>query len=65
MKYSQLVATRFEKKKLAPHKKNICGYGGVYTMENKDKNTDYHKFVRVGDQKRGIVETTTRINFFA
>ena len=34
-------------------------------MENKDKNTDYHKFVRVGDQKRGIVETTTRINFFA
>ena len=38
-------------KNLAPNKKNIWGYGGVYTMENNDTNTDYHKFVRLGDQK--------------
>ena len=25
--------------------------GGIYTMENNDVNTDYHKFVRVGDEK--------------
>ena len=25
--------------------------GGVYIMENKDKNTDYQKDVRVGDKK--------------
>ena len=34
-------------------------------MENKDKNTDYHKFVRVGDQKWEIVEITIGISFFA
>ena len=33
---------------LALRKKNICW---VYTMENKDTNTDYQKVVRVGDQK--------------
>ena len=28
------------------------GVGGrVFTMENKDTNTDYQKVVRVGDQK--------------
>ena len=50
LKYSQALAIRY-KKKLAPNKKNIWGYGGVYTMENNDTNTDYHKFVRLGDQK--------------
>ena len=33
-------------------------------MENKDKNIDYQKFVRVGDQKWEIVEITIRIIFF-
>ena len=28
-------------------------------MENKDTNTDYQKFVRVGDEKWEIVEITT------
>ena len=37
--------------------------GGVYTMENKDTNTDYQKVVRVGDQKWEIVETTFGIIF--
>ena len=32
-------------------------------MENNDTNTDYHKFVRVGDQKWEIVEITIRIFF--
>ena len=31
--------------------KNDLGVGGVYTMENNDTNTGYHKFVRLGDQK--------------
>ena len=30
--------------------KNYLEVGGVYTMEN-DTNTDYHKFVRLGNQK--------------
>ena len=30
--------------------KNYLGVGGVYTMEN-DTNTDYHKFVRLENQK--------------
>ena len=33
-------------------------------MENNDTNTDYHKFVRVGDQKWEIVEITIGIIFF-
>ena len=33
-------------------------------MENNNTNTDYHKFVRVGDQKWEIVEITIRIIFF-
>ena len=33
-------------------------------MENKDRNTDYHKFVRLGDQMWEIVEITVRIIFF-
>ena len=32
------------------HKKNTCGWV-VYTMENKDKNTDYQTVVRVGVRK--------------
>ena len=51
-------------KYLAPHKKYIWGLGGVYTMENNDTNTDYHKFVRLGDQKLEIVEITMGIIFF-
>ena len=31
--------------------KSYLGLGGVYTMENDDTNTDYQKFVRLGDQK--------------
>ena len=34
-------------------------------MDNNDTNTDYHKFVRVGDQKSEIVEITIKIIFFA
>ena len=37
-------------KKKSPQKKYLW-VGGVHTMENKDTNTNYHKFVRVGDQK--------------
>ena len=33
-------------------------------MENKNTNTDYHKFVRVGNQKWEIVEITIKIIFF-
>ena len=33
-------------------------------MENKDTNTDYLKFVGVGDQKSEIVEITVGIIFF-
>ena len=33
-------------------------------MENNNKNTDYHKFVIVGDQKWEIVEITIGIIFF-
>ena len=64
LKSSQPLATR-HKKKLAPHKKNICGWGkgGVYTMENKDTNTEYQKFVRVLDQKCEIVELNSE-SFF-
>ena len=47
LKYSQALATRYEKK-LAPHKKK---YLWVYTMENNDTNTDNQKFLRLGDQK--------------
>ena len=33
-------------------------------MKNKDTNTDYQKFVKVGDQKWEVVEITIRIIFF-
>ena len=33
-------------------------------MENKDTNTKYEKFVRVGDQKWEILEITIGIFFF-
>ena len=33
-------------------------------MENNNTNTDYHKFVKVGDLKWEIVEITIRIFFF-
>ena len=72
MKYSQDLATRNtkkkkKKKKLAPHTKNIFVGRGEYipcTMENNDANTDYHKFVRLGDQRWEIVEITIGIIFF-
>ena len=64
MKYSQPLARRHKKKFNPPRKNNICGLGGIYTMENNSTNTDYHKFVRVGDQKSEIVEITIRIIFF-
>ena len=52
LKYSQPLATRYKKlkKKSSPQKKYLW-VGGVYTTENNDTNTDYHKFVRVGDPK--------------
>ena len=37
---------------------------GVYTMENKDANTDYLKSVTVGDQNWEIAEFTIGIFFF-
>ena len=37
--------------------------GEVYTMENKDTNTDYQKFARVGDRKWEIVDITIGIIF--
>ena len=39
------------------------GRGGLYTIKNKDTNRDYQKFVRVGDQKREIIEITIGIIF--
>ena len=52
-----------KKKKLVPHKK-IFVVRVVYTMENKDANTDCHKFAMAGNQKWEIVETTIGIFFF-
>ena len=43
-------------------KKNV-GVEGVHTMENKDTNTDYQKFVRVGDLMWEIVEITISMIF--
>ena len=48
----------------ATHEKVFLGGRGVYIVENKDTNTDYQKVVRVGDQKREIVEITIGILFF-
>ena len=39
---------KIRNKNLAAHKKKIVGRVGY--MENNGTNTDYHKFVRVGDQ---------------
>ena len=33
-------------------------------MENKDTNTEYQKFVRVGDKKWELIEITIKIFFF-
>ena len=52
------------KKTFIPPQKKYLWVGGVYTMENKDTNTDYQKVVRVGDQKWKIVEITIEIIFF-
>ena len=35
----------------SPNQKKYLWVGVVYTMENKDTNTDYQKFVRVRYQK--------------
>ena len=56
------LTTTCYKKKLAPTKKYFWVWG-VYTMENKDTNTDYQKVVRVRDQKSEIKKITTRIIF--
>lgn len=37
--------------------------GGVYIMENKDKNTDYQKVARVGE-KSGNCRGYTQNHFF-
>ena len=39
------------------------GEGGVYTMENKDTNTDFQKVVGVGDRKWEIAKSTIGIIF--
>ena len=62
-KSSQPLAARHEKNLAPPQKKNLW-LGGLYTMEDKDTNTDCQKFVRVGDQKWDIVEITIGIIFF-
>ena len=46
------------------HRKNTCGWRWVYTMENKDINTDSQIIVRVMYQKKQTIEITTRIIFF-
>ena len=53
------IFTHPQKKK---KKKKKLG-GGVYTMENKDTNTDYQKVVRVVEQMWDTVEITIRIIF--
>ena len=63
MKSSQHLVTRHGKKNSPPQKQYLW-LGGVYTIENKDTNTDYQKFVRVADQKWEIVEITVGIIFF-
>ena len=56
---------KIRKKDLAPHKKKYLWVGGgVYTMKYNNTNTDYHKLVRLGDQKREIVEITIGLIFF-
>ena len=58
--FSQPLATRFEKVFWSTTKK--LWVREIYTMENKD--TDYQKVVRVGDQNWEIVGITIRIIFF-
>ena len=38
--------------------------GGEYAIKNRDTNTDYQKFVSLGDQKWEIVEIAIGIFFF-
>ena len=42
----------------------LSGLGGVYTMENKNTNTEYQKVVRERDQKQEIVEIAIGIIYF-
>ena len=44
----QATSYKTRKKILSLHKRNICL---LYTMENKNTNTDYQKVVRIGDQQ--------------
>ena len=60
LEFSQPLATRFEKVFWSTTKK--LWVREIYTMENKD--TDYQKVVRVGDQNWEIVGITIRIIFF-
>ena len=52
------------RKRISPPLRKHLWVGGVYTMENRDTNTYYQKFVRVGNQKWEIVEITIGIFFF-
>ena len=46
--FSQPLTTRYKQIFSAPQKKSLQLVGmGVYTMENKDTNTDYQKVVKV------------------
>ena len=49
LKYSKPLATIHEI--FSPPQKKYLWLGGIYTIENKDTNTDYQKVVRVGNQK--------------
>ena len=42
---------KIQKKYLAPHKKKYLWVGGIYTIENNDTYTDYHRFVTLWEQK--------------
>ena len=67
LEFTWLVIDGFMEENAPSPKKEIrtpqyifVGMGSIYqyTMENNDTNTDYHKFVRVGDQKLEVVEIT-------
>ena len=64
LKCSEFLATGCKKNFHPPPKKYLWVERGLYTMENKDANTDYQKVVRVGNQKSEIVEITIGIIFF-
>ena len=51
LKYSQALATKYEKKISPPQKKIFVGRREYIPWKIMITNTDYQKFVRLGDQK--------------